>query len=69
MECTLLVNEMTGPYSQRLNKKDYLQSQQALGLKKAFPDLDVRAHDFRVDKNQANRVWYTQRVTGTHKGR
>lgn len=48
-------------------KQAYLKNLERLDLQSAFPDLDLRAHDFRVDKEDASKVWYTTRVTGTHK--
>ncbi len=50
------------------NKKAYLSGLDRLNLKAAFPDLDLRAHDFRVDRDDPNKVWFTTRVMGTHKG-
>lgn len=52
----------------KLDKKKYLAMLQFYNLRGAFPDLDQRAHDFRVDKFEPTRVWFTTRVTGTHKG-
>ncbi len=49
------------------NKKAYLAALEKLDLQSAFPDLDLRAHDFRVDRDDPTKVWFTTRVLGTHK--
>lgn len=49
------------------SKKAYLAGLEKLDLQSAFPDLDLRAHDFRVDRDDPTKVWFTTRVLGTHK--
>jgi hypothetical protein len=51
-----------------LDKKGYLKAVRSFGLRDAFPDLDAHPYDWRVDKYERNRVWFTTRVTGTHTG-
>jgi hypothetical protein len=51
-----------------MDKKAYLAMLGYFNLRGAFPDLDFRAHDFRVDPFEPDRVWYTTRTIGTHKG-
>lgn len=41
----------------------------SFNLKSAFPDLATNAYDWRVDKYEPHRVWWTTRTTATHKGR
>jgi hypothetical protein len=48
-----------------LSKTDYLAAARFFNLRNAFPDLDYRAHDFRIDQNT---VRCTARVTGTMRG-
>ncbi|GAX84257.1 hypothetical protein CEUSTIGMA_g11680.t1 [Chlamydomonas eustigma] len=51
-----------------LPKKEYLAAVSSFRLKEAFPDINPHAYDFRVDPFEPNRVWFTSRVTATHKG-
>ena len=40
----------------------------SFGLRSAFPNLDAHAYDWRVDRYEPHRVWFTTRVTGTQAG-
>jgi hypothetical protein len=51
-----------------LDKEGFLKAVRSFGLKDAFPDLNPHPYDWRVDKYEKNRVWFTTRVTGTHTG-
>eukprot|EP00884_Botryococcus_braunii_P020135 jgi/Botrbrau1/6805/Bobra.0153s0008.1 len=51
-----------------LNKKEYLKAVGSFQLKVAFPDLDAHPYDWRVDKYEPNRVWFTTRTSCTHTG-
>ena len=52
-----------------LSKTDYIAAGRFFNLRGAFPDLDYRAHDFRIDEeNGAPVVRCTCRVTGTMRG-
>ena len=58
---------------QVLSKQDYLAAAQFFGLREAFPDLDYRAHDFRIvdaleDEGKGLTVRVTARVVGTMRG-
>ncbi|GAX22994.1 hypothetical protein FisN_15Hh109 [Fistulifera solaris] len=50
-----------------LDKTDYLAAGRFFDLRAAFPDLNYRAHDFRVDEDDAT-VRCTCRITGTMRG-
>merc|ERR1711988_1859006 len=39
-----------------------------LNMRKGFPDLDWRAHDFRIDSKNENKVFFTTRAIGTNRG-
>jgi hypothetical protein len=58
---------------QPLSKTDYLAAGRFFNLRQTFPDLDYRAHDFRLDDavtdspNQIT-VRFTCRITGTMRG-
>ena len=54
----------TGP----LNRDEYLAAGQFFDLRKAFPDLDYRAHDFRLDPMDPQTVRLTARTVGTMRG-
>ena len=51
-----------------LGKIDYLAAGRFFDLRSSFPDLDYRAHDFRLDEQGASTVRLTCRVTGTMRG-
>lgn len=40
----------------------------SFNLKEAFPDMDSHPYDWRVDKYEPHRVWWTVRNTATHTG-
>ena len=48
--------------------QDYIKAVSSFNLDAAFPNMDSHAYDFRVDKYEPNRVWFTIRNTGTHTG-
>lgn len=49
-----------------LDKASYLKAVRSFGLRGAFPNLGAHPYDWRVDKYEPHRVWFTTRVTGTH---
>lgn len=51
-----------------LGKTDYLAAGRFFDLRSSFPDLDYRAHDFRIDEEDAGTVRLTCRVVGTMRG-
>lgn len=51
-----------------LTREEYLKAVRGFNLALAFPDLATNAYDFRVDKYEPNRVWFTTRFTATHTG-
>lgn len=51
-----------------LDKTDYLAAGRFFDLRAAFPDLNYRAHDFRIDPDDDRTVRFTCRVTGTMRG-
>jgi hypothetical protein len=58
---------------QVLNKEDYLAAAQFFNLRETFPDLDYRAHDFRIvdsleDEGRGLTVRVTARVVGSMRG-
>ena len=59
-----------------LNKEEYLAAGKYFNLRAAFPDLDYRAHDFRLANDNDNEldgnlatVRFTARTVGTMRGR
>lgn len=51
-----------------LSRDEYLAAGQFFNLRKAFPDLDYRAHDFRLDPLDPMTVRLTVRTVGTMRG-
>ena len=61
--------EWLGPYVDKpLDKTDYLAAGRFFDIRKAFPDLNYRAHDFRIDEDNVAKVRFTCRTTGTMRG-
>ena len=60
-----------GPFlDEPLSRTEYLAAGRFFDLRAAFPDLDYRAHDFRIvdDTNEPRTVRFTCRTTGTMRG-
>jgi len=58
-----------GPGDDRvLSKDDYLAAGKFFDLRAAFPDLDYRAHDFRLDEDDPMTIRLTARTVGTMRG-
>ena len=58
-----------GPLLEKpLSKVDYLAAGRFFSLRTAFPDLDYRPHDFRVDENDSLTVKCTVRPLGVMRG-
>jgi hypothetical protein len=58
-----------GPILEKpLGKLDYLAAGKFFNIRSSFPDLDYRAHDFRVDKNDPLTVRCTVRPSGSMRG-
>ena len=53
---------------QPLSKTEYLAAGRFFDLRAAFPDLDYRAHDYRIDEDDPATVRVTSRVVGTMRG-
>ena len=51
-----------------LSKSEYLAAGQYFDLRSTFPDLDLRAHDYRLDPNDPYTVRCTARTVGTMRG-
>lgn len=51
-----------------LNKEAYLAAGKFFNIRGAFPDLDYRAHDFRLDPKDPLTVRVTARTVGTMRG-
>lgn len=51
-----------------LNKEEYIAAGKFFSLRDAFPDLDYRAHDFRLDPDDPLTVRFTARTVGTMRG-
>lgn len=51
-----------------LNKVDYLAAGRFFDLRSTFPDLDYRAHDYRIDEVDPLTVRVTARTVGTMRG-
>ena len=57
-----------GPYIGPLNKKDYLDTMDAFGIYKSFPDISPNTWGYSIDPNDPNRVWFMVRNTGSFSG-
>ena len=57
-----------GPIVGPLDKDTFVKAFGNFQLKDAFPDLDVKYTNFRVDPFDPYRVWVDVRATGTNKG-
>ena len=51
-----------------LSKDEYLAAGKYFNLRSTFPDLDYRAHDFRIDPSDPLTVRFTARTVGTMRG-
>eukprot|EP00568_Trieres_chinensis_P010433 CAMPEP_0183301296 /NCGR_PEP_ID=MMETSP0160_2-20130417/7460_1 /TAXON_ID=2839 ORGANISM="Odontella Sinensis, Strain Grunow 1884" /NCGR_SAMPLE_ID=MMETSP0160_2 /ASSEMBLY_ACC=CAM_ASM_000250 /LENGTH=962 /DNA_ID=CAMNT_0025463889 /DNA_START=44 /DNA_END=2932 /DNA_ORIENTATION=+ len=51
-----------------LGKEEYVAAGKFFDLRSAFPDLDYRAHDFRIDAEDPYTVRFTARTVGTMRG-
>ncbi len=56
------------PASGPLSKEEYLAAGKFFNLRSTFPDLDYRAHDFRLDPRDPLTVRLTARTVGTMRG-
>jgi hypothetical protein len=57
------------PWAEKpLGKMDYLAAGKFFNLRSSFPDLDYRAHDFRIDAQNPFTVRCTSRLVGTMRG-
>jgi len=54
--------------SDGLGREAYLDAVGGFKIKDAFPDLNPRFHDFRADKLDGGRVWFTSVASGTGNG-
>jgi len=71
-DASLLGDEFVwiGPtlYGKGLEKDDYLAAGNFFDLRSTFPDLDYRAHDYRIDSKDSLTVRITARTVGTMRG-
>ena len=77
-EPSLLSDEFVyiGPYIEPLNKEEYIAAGKFFDLRRTFPDLDYRAHDFRIvepedtteSQSRTVTVRCTLRTVGTMRG-
>ncbi|KAI8466288.1 MAG: hypothetical protein J3K34DRAFT_434302 [Monoraphidium minutum] len=58
----------SAPFIGPLGKKAFASTMEELGLEQAFPDLQPRIYDVRVDPLEPNRVWLTTRPVGRQMG-
>jgi hypothetical protein len=68
---TILANDFLWirPWAEKpLGKIDYLAAGKFFDLRSTFPDLDYRAHDFRIDAQNPLTVRCTSRPVGTMRG-
>ena len=49
-------------------RQDFVKAVSGFNLKQAFPNMESHPYDWRVDKYEPNRVWFTVRNTATHTG-
>jgi len=54
--------------SDGLGRDAYLEAVGSFQIKDAFPDLNPRFHDFRADKLDGGRIWFTSVASGTDNG-
>jgi len=54
--------------SDGLGRDAYLEAVGGFQIKDAFPDLNPRFHDFRADKLDGGRIWFTSVASGTDNG-
>merc|ERR1740124_170613 len=54
--------------SDGLKRDAYLEAVGGFKLTESFPDFNPRFHDFRADKLDAGRIWFTTVATGTDNG-
>lgn len=52
----------------KLDKQKFLDVVKTFDFKAGMPDFEPNPYDWRVDKYEPNRVWFTIRNTGTHTG-
>jgi len=57
-----------GPYIGPLNKADYLLTMDTFKIYEGLPDIRANAFGFSIDPQDANRVWFLVRNTGTFTG-
>ena len=48
--------------------QEFVKAVSTFNLDTAFPNMEAHAYDWRVDKYEPHRVWFTIRNTGTHVG-
>ena len=60
--------EFCAPVVGPINKDEYIDALTNFDLLSAFPDMDNRFHNIRVDPFEHNRVWWSTRSVATHTG-
>ena len=60
--------QFVAPVVGPLKKAEFVAAFNSFDLLQAFPDMQFRYHNFRVDPLEPSRVWYTARALGTHTG-
>lgn len=59
---------LRGPVIGPINRKDLRGSQTGLGLKEAFPDVNIDTFGYTIDPENPYRCFYFQRWRATHSG-
>ena len=57
---------LRGPVIGPINRKDLRGSQNGLGLKEAFPDINIESFGYTIDPENPYRCFYFQRWRATH---
>ncbi|KAL7548240.1 hypothetical protein ACHAWF_011531 [Thalassiosira exigua] len=59
---------LRGPVVGPINRKDLIASQTGLGLREAFPDINIDTFGYTIDPENPYRCFYFQRWRATHAG-
>ena len=64
----MLASLSTSERALKCTLQDYVKAVRSFKLKDAFPNMESHPYDWRVDKYEPQRVWFTIRNTATHTG-
>ncbi|KAL9185483.1 hypothetical protein ACHAXT_003260 [Thalassiosira profunda] len=59
---------LRGPVIGPINREDLIGSQKGLGLREAFPDVNIETFGYTIDPENPYRCFYFQRWRATHTG-